>query len=593
MKNNIKNYLLVAIALAFAACDDPELSAPTGEVPENAQSGYTVSQISIVNTGNRSLESLVLTGSGAENFSVNLKGLITVASTAQLDFETMQGYNLTATATSTKGDTVSGSVNINILDVADVVPIISGFKASLPEDTPQGSLVGQITVNDTGDSQIQTYRVSDSGRFYVTNTGEVRTNITLDYEQQIQYNFSVYAISAAGESNKVNVELTVSNIADVIPWIMGFDTSVNKNIKIGSVIGKVSIEREGDSPISKFTISEPDAFEVSLDGVVTTKTLLDKSSYALEVVVTNTAGTDTGLVQITVNESFNINFINGHSVSDIDSDGDLDVIDVLATNGEVQWHDNQGNNQFITHSLPFTSQLVFAQDMDNDGDTDIVSRDGSDIVIYLNDGNQNFTESQRITRDYGFHYDSNGIYLADINSDGRIDIIAAWMGQDWYKNEEDGSFTRLPLSSRGKDIIAFDIDLDGDMDFIESDNNVFWHENNGSQAFTAHQLSDDDIGGASSYSIDIDNDGDIDIVSTRRWTNGIDLYVNDGLQNFSKILVSMSNNSGYTYATDIDNDGYIDVLNGTVWYKNDGYNNFIKQPALSLDNQTLVNLANK
>ncbi len=589
MKKNIYTFLLVGIVFVFTACQDAVLSAPVGNVPENALAGYKVTQITISNTGNSKLESLVLKGNGSENFSVDASGLVTVANGSKLDFESVQAYSFIATATNTKGQSVSGDINIQITDIADIVPTIESFSTSIAEDIPFGTLVGTLNITDSGDSDIQTFHLSNTSFFTVNNKGEIRTNGTFDYEQTTAYALQVYAVNAAGKSNTVNVEVSVTNVADVIPLIMGFDTSVNKHIEIGSILGTVSIEKVGDSPITKFTTSEPDTFEISIDGLVTTKALLTKESYSFEVVATNDAGTDTGLINLTVEDSFTINFINGHSIVDMDLDGDLDVID---TDGEVKWHENKGNNEFVSHNLYIPAQLVFTEDIDNDRDVDLITREGSDIVIYKNDGDQNFVEVQRITREYGFHYDSNGIYLADMDNDGRIDILAAWFGQDWYKNEKDGTFTKHTLSPRGKDIIAFDIDSDGDMDFIESDNNVFWHENNGTQVFVKHQLSDDDIGGASSYAIDIDNDNDIDIVSTRRWSYGIDLYLNDGNQNFTKVLVSTSKNSGYTYAVDIDKDGYIDILNGTTWYKNDGNNNFVQEPVLSLDNQTLIELVN-
>ena len=278
------------------------------------------------------------------------------------------------------------------------------------------------------------------------------------------------------------------------------------------------------------------------------------------------------------------NFINGKYIVDIDSDGDLDI---LTTNS---WYENDGEKDFIKHTLPFKARLVFASDMDNDGDIDIVCYMNSQINLYKNDGFQHFTKYTTIDN-RSMSYDSNSIYLADMDNDGDMDVIAAWFGQDWYENDGDGNFIKHRMNGGGgKDIIAEDIDKDGDMDYIESDNNLIWHENNGNQSFISHRISDKNIGSASSFAIDIDRDGDIDIISVRRWKDGIELYLNDGNQNFTKKIVSNNKYSSYIFATDIDKDGNIDILNGNIWFKNDGKNNFEKQSHLQLDNKNLVKL---
>ena len=300
MKNVIYTCLLVLIAFAITGCEDPELSAPTGHVPENAIAGHQVSQITITNTGNSTLASLVLNGNGAENFSVDTLGAITVATGANLDYENVNIYNLTAVATSTKGDVVTGDININILDVADVVPSIDGLKTTVAENTPYGTLIATVGVLDSGDSAITSFSVNDTTTFSINEKGEIRTNSPLDYESINIYQFSVTATNTAGISNTATVEVFISNIADVIPRILGFEATIDKTIAVGSVIGQVSIEDAGDSPITSFSISEPQSFDIGLDGVITTKVALDAPMYELSVVATNLAGINTALVSLAV-----------------------------------------------------------------------------------------------------------------------------------------------------------------------------------------------------------------------------------------------------------------------------------------------------
>jgi len=322
-----------------------------------------------------------------------------------------------------------------------------------------------------------------------------------------------------------------------------------------------------------------------------------KDSFELQFV--NSIGETTNkLINIDVIEPIALknktskNFINRKYVIDLDGDGDLDVLEASTY---IQWNENNGTN-FIKHILPFKGTLVFAADMDNDGDIDIVSNEGTSINLYKNNGYQQFKKSLIDNRPYHNNGDSSSIYLADMDNDGDMDVVAAWMSQDWYENNGDGKFTKHKMNGDGgKDIIVADVDGDGDMDYIESDNEVIWFENNGKQSFTSDELSPN--GGASAYATDIDKDGDIDIISVGRWSNqsnpGVELYINNGNKTFSKKTISSNKFSSYIYATDVDKDGFIDILNGTVWFKNDGSNNFIKQSSISLTNSRLITFINE
>jgi len=299
MKTNLYKYLLIVLAFAITGCEDPILSAPTGSVPENSIAGQYVTQITVENAGNSVLASIVLNGNGAENFAVDMQGKITVAQNAHLDYENVNVYSLTATATSTRGDSVSGNILINILDVADVPPGIFNFTASVDENIPVGTLVGSVGVVNSGDTPITSFSLSDANSFSINEKGEIRTNMDIDYESINHYSLSVYAENAAGISNTATVEISVNDVADIIPRILGFSTTVERDIPAGSVVGTVSIESIGDSPITDMSISDSETFEISTDGVVTTKVLLEAPVYTMTVTAINAAGTDTGLIEIT------------------------------------------------------------------------------------------------------------------------------------------------------------------------------------------------------------------------------------------------------------------------------------------------------
>ena len=188
---------------------------------------------------------------------------------------------------------------------------------------------------------------------------------------------------------------------------------------------------------------------------------------------------------------------------------------------------------------------VFAGDIDQDGDLDLAAQDedGHHVVWFENpsDGSGNWTKypigssQQWLDR----------IALADINGDERLDIVTTEETQDrsynariyWFEAPSDpkgGKWVKHIIdiwrSVNSMDIV--DMDHDGDIDIVaaehtdndlghwkqtgEPDNVTLWYENqNNGDLWIPHLI---EIGTHSSHLgariNDLDNDGDYDVVST-------------------------------------------------------------------------------
>ena len=149
------------------------------------------------------------------------------------------------------------------------------------------------------------------------------------------------------------------------------------------------------------------------------------------------------------------------------------------------------------------------------------------------------------------------------------------------------SFTEHSIESSFDDAwstYVIDLDSDGDMDILGvglSESTVTWWENDGSQNFTRNDISTSFSGFRDVFAIDMDDDGDVDILAAVKAANDIVWWENDGNENFNMYTIDYDfNNPNSVFAVDMDNDGDIDVLGAALnddevtWWENDGNENF-------------------
>jgi len=105
------------------------------------------------------------------------------------------------------------------------------------------------------------------------------------------------------------------------------------------------------------------------------------------------------------------------------------------------------------------------------------------------------------------------------------------------------------------------------LDIVSNSTNggIAWYKNEGNNTFTEKLI--DHVGSISSVSCsDLNNDGNIDISVAFYTLDGkISVYINDGNGNFSDIVDISTDveKALFIYNTDIDNDGDIDILSAS------------------------------
>ena len=300
-----------------------------------------------------------------------------------------------------------------------------------------------------------------------------------------------------------------------------------------------------------------------------------------------------------------IYYITSVYAADMDSDGDMDILTASSEWDQISWHENlDGEGGFSTNRVISSSadgaRCVYADDLDGDGDMDVLSASSNDYRVsrYLNNGDGTFSLFDLATSVGGV----SKIYTCDVDGDSDKDVIVPSTGTGIvvFKNNGSGFFTvsqiittafHLPNSVHGSDF-----DGDGDIDLVSSasnDNNVVWYENtDGAGTFGPAQLISDNASGANSVSSgDVDGDGDADIISASSLDNKLTWYKNtDGAGNFTEqtAISSMAYGANAVFSSDLDGDGDKDILSASTyddkiaWYENmDGLGNFRIQDTVS------------
>ena len=138
----------------------------------------------------------------------------------------------------------------------------------------------------------------------------------------------------------------------------------------------------------------------------------------------------------------------------------------------------------------------------------------------------------------------------DIDGDGDYDIVAANANDDkivWYENNyPTNSFSGRVVTTTAHGVwavYALDLDRDGDNDIVaaeKDDDTIAWYENDGGSnpSFSAHTISNSFDHPISIYALDINKDGDNDVIAAFDADDKIVLFENDGNQSFTANLIA-------------------------------------------------------
>ncbi|GAA4354411.1 hypothetical protein GCM10023185_16230 [Hymenobacter saemangeumensis] len=180
-------------------------------------------------------------------------------------------------------------------------------------------------------------------------------------------------------------------------------------------------------------------------------------------------------------------------------------------------------------------------DVDNDGDVDLLSADWpsgspSTVSIRLNNGLGVYSGTQSVTPAGA----ANGLLLADVDADADLDLVLTIGNNNLlqvFANNGQGQFTAagsVQVPSFPSNVVAADADGDGDLDLLVACTNgtgvVALLTNNGAGTFrvaTTFAAGASNCGPVDLAAVDIDNDGDLDVLTDNSFNNTVGVALNN------------------------------------------------------------------
>ncbi len=228
----------------------------------------------------------------------------------------------------------------------------------------------------------------------------------------------------------------------------------------------------------------------------------------------------------------------GEFAVDVNHDGALDIVTAGWQSDGLWWFENPNKpgqpfsnalwkKHLITHTI--TTEGMVMADINGDGKPDLVAAHYGRQGIFWVD----FAGPEPVVHHVGGHEaDGHGVGIVDVDGDGKADIVTI---HGWFKNidADHDKWQWMPeweLGDSGFPILGYDVNNDGKMDLIYGhghDYGVFWLEQtteNGKRAWKRHVI-DDSFSQAHALKLaDIDGDGQPELITGKRYRghNGTD-----------------------------------------------------------------------
>jgi hypothetical protein len=302
-----------AVTLSINNVDDAAPTITSGNsadsVDENAASGQVIYTATADDSGDIVADGPItfsLSSDSDAEFSIDAAtGAVSFNATA--DHENDSEYSFNVVVTDAAGNVSQAqTVTMGINDLDDSVPIITSgdTAAGIDENTGAGQVIYIATAEDSADvSDGFSFSLADGSDAALSidpDTGEVILTTDPDFETQSQFNFSVIAADAAGNTSEPQaVVLEINNLDEVAPTITSAETveAILENSGAGQVIYTATADDSADASVGfTFSLAEGSDEALAIDAYTGKVSLALDPDYELQnqfnfaVVATDAAG---------------------------------------------------------------------------------------------------------------------------------------------------------------------------------------------------------------------------------------------------------------------------------------------------------------
>ena len=303
-------------------------------------------------------------------------------------------------------------------------------------------------------------------------------------------------------------------------------------------------------------------------------------------------------------------WLERHTIADINGDGKPEIVCVDNINGGLLWFEFDGDprdrsawrhHHITVDELPGSYDVVVA-DLTGNGRLDVAAsswRKGNQFA-WFEQSRDGWT--QRIVEEA--MSETRTMRVADFNGNGLPDLLGTAFMDDqvvWYENSAapaNGGWTKhiidtSPQPTHGN---PADMDGDGDVDVVmalgmrsvegkpEVDHQIVWYESideSSNGPWQKHLICPSFPGAFEALAADLDNDGHLEVLATSYGNRGCGLAIfkhdGDPRGSWSGQVLKESWNANQVIVADLTGNGYLDVVVSALgepsevrWWRNEG-----------------------